>query len=353
MAAGTDAARARQAAEQSNGMECGGADRSGTGTSEASGRGRLGIGLAAVGRPAYITPGRSVDLPGQRSIEDLRTRSAEVLDAAYQGGIRYFDVARSYGHAERFLRAWVDARQVADDIVVGSKWGYRYVGDWRTDARVHEVKDHSLAAFNRQLSESREILGNLLAIYHIHSVTPDTGTLNDRDLLAALARLRDSGVEIGLSVSGPDQSECIREALRVRIAGAPLFTSVQATWNPLEPSAGAALREAAAEGVRVIVKECLANGRLAPGRSETDTNAAQIQQLADSVGVGIDQFALAIALAQPWAWRVLSGAATTAQVNSNLAGADIRIGAEHLAAALEAAESPQQYWSKRSARAWR
>ncbi len=45
-------------------------------------------------------------------------------------------------------------------------------------------------------------------------------------------------------------------------SGQPLFDSVQATWNLLEQSAGAALLEAQQRGVSVIIKEGMANGRL-------------------------------------------------------------------------------------------
>ena len=312
----------------------------------------LGIGLAAVARPAYITAGRAGDLPGDRTVDALRARTFEVLDAAYAGGIRYVDVARSYGYAERFLRDWMDTHPEIADITVGSKWGYRYVGDWRMDAAVHEIKDHSRDAFTRQLAETRAILETRLGIYHIHSATPETGVLADRDLMSALARLRDTGVAIGLSVSGPSQADSIREAMRIRVDGTPLFTSVQATWNPLEPSAGAALEEAAHHGARVIVKEALANGRLVPGQQGDDPGAARMAHIADEVGMRIDCLALAAALSRPWVWRVLSGAVDAGQVRENLSAVGVSVSAGAMSALGEVAEEPNRYWSGRSARSW-
>ena len=44
---------------------------------------RIGLGLAALGRPAYITGGRSADLP-DRSVAGLRARTWSMLDAAYE-----------------------------------------------------------------------------------------------------------------------------------------------------------------------------------------------------------------------------------------------------------------------------
>src|SRR5579862_1580929 len=162
---------------------------------------RIGLGLAALGRPAYITSGREQDLP-DRSVTGLRTRTFSMLDAAYGAGVTYVDAARSYGRAEEFLAGWLADRGHAD-VIVGSKWGYRYTGDWRLDAPVQEVKEHSLAMFTTQLAESRALLGNRLALYQVHSLTPDSPLFTDAPLLAALSGLRADGVIIGLSTSGP------------------------------------------------------------------------------------------------------------------------------------------------------
>jgi len=58
---------------------------------------------------------------------------------------------------------------------------------------------------------------------------------------------------IGLSLSGPRQAQTLERALAARIDGMRIFDTVQATWNVLEPSAGAALRAAHDAGVGVIV----------------------------------------------------------------------------------------------------
>src|SRR5690348_1717417 len=102
---------------------------------------RLGLGLAAIGRPAYMTPGRDEDLGSDRSIDSMQRRCLALLDAAYAAGIRYVDTARSYGLAEQFLSAWWTTRGLANGaMVIGSKWGYTYTGAWRVDAELHEVK---------------------------------------------------------------------------------------------------------------------------------------------------------------------------------------------------------------------
>src|SRR5438093_5023871 len=87
---------------------------------------RIGLGLAAVGRPGYINLGHEVDLPADRTVAALRERVHALLDEAYAAGVRYFDVARSYGRAEEFLADWLHARPEVVDALVGSKWGYTY-----------------------------------------------------------------------------------------------------------------------------------------------------------------------------------------------------------------------------------
>jgi aryl-alcohol dehydrogenase-like predicted oxidoreductase len=232
---------------------------------------------------------------GRRTLEH---RSHELLDAAYGAGVRYFDVARSYGSAEEFLASWLLQRAPAD-VTIGSKWGYTYVGEWRMDADVHEVKDHSLAALTRQFAESRGILGSDLDLYQIHSATLESGVLEDRAVLAELVRIGAEGIVVGLTVSGPRQADVIRRALEI---GGP-FRSVQATWNLLEPSAGAALGEAHDAGWGVIVKEAVANGRLAGSGAPED-----LGRIASDRDATADRIAIAAVLAQPWCDVVLSGA---------------------------------------------
>lgn len=313
---------------------------------------RLGIGLAAVARPAYITSGRDRDLGAARGIDDLRARTWALLDAAHTAGVRYVDVARSYGRSEEFVAGWLAARPGTGDVEVGSKWGYRYVGGWRVDAEVHEVKDHSAEAFAEQSGQTLALLGDRLRIYHVHSATLDTGVLDDVAVHRAMADLRDRGVRVGVSTSGPAQADAVRRALDVRVDGEPLFTSVQSTWNVLEPSVGPALAEAAESGAHVIVKEAVANGRLAPGGGDGSPGVRRAEALAAELGVPIDRLAVAAALAQPWAGRVLSGAVDPAHLASNVAAARLTVPAGLVEEIAAVGGSAQEYWGARSRRRW-
>ena len=82
--------------------------------------------------PSSFRRNDDIGLREQRSVDAMRERCFAVLDAAWASGIRYFDAARSYGRSEEFLAAWLSARAIAPaDVVVGSKWGYRYTADWQ------------------------------------------------------------------------------------------------------------------------------------------------------------------------------------------------------------------------------
>ncbi|MEU1422437.1 aldo/keto reductase [Kitasatospora sp. NPDC005751] len=324
-----------------------------TGPAAAPSLARFGLGTAAVGRPGYITLGRELDLPAGRTVEAMRERTHDLLDAAYAAGVRYFDTARSYGRAEEFVGEWLAARpRLASEVVIGSKWGYTYTADWRASGvPVHEVKEHSTAVFDRQIKETRQLLGGLPQVYLVHSVTPDSPALGDRALHERLAALAAEGVRIGLSTSGPAQAATVRAALEVTVAGRPLFAAVQSTWNLLEPSAGPALAEAHAAGWLVVVKEGMANGRLAD-RNATGPGTAALRELAARTGATCDALALAAAAARPWADIVLSGAATPEQLASNLSAAGLDLAAADLAALTVLAEPAEAYWRSRAALPW-
>jgi aryl-alcohol dehydrogenase-like predicted oxidoreductase len=300
----------------------------------------IGLGLAALGRPGYLNLGHGDDLGGDKSVAALRRRAHAVLDAAYAEGVRYFDAARSYGRAEEFLASWLGERGIEPGAVtIGSKWGYTYTADWQVDADPPEVKELTAATLRRQLAETRAHLGPWLSLYQIHSATLESGVLEDGDVAGELDRLRDSGVAVGLTVTGTDQGETVERALD---RGG--FDCVQATYNLLERSAGPALERAHAAGLGVIVKEALANGRLTPRG-----DCHPLQQAAARLGTGADAVAVAWVLAQPWVDVVLSGASTEDQLRSNLAALRVTTLDPELD---DLAEPSERYWSTRSELSW-
>ena len=324
---------------------------------------RLGLGLAALGRPGYVTLNHASDLGGRYDPAIMELHTHRVLDAAFEAGIRHIDAARSYGRAEDFVASWLRKRAIEPgEISVASKWGYTYTAGWSTSATQHEVKDHSLAAFKSPLAESIERLGRHLSLYQIHSVTAESKTLEDDALIDAIAGLRTRGIRAGLSVSGAGQDVAIRRSLEVRRDGERVFDSVQATWNLFERGAESALRDAHGAGMKVVVKESLANGRLSgkreEGRGKRDEDdvlfpaVARIRELAEGRGTTIEMLALGAALARPWADVVLTGAATVGQIQSNVAALELGYDPELEEKLRSVAIDSTEYWRARSSFRW-
>ena len=314
----------------------------------------IGLGLAALGRPGYINLGHADDLGRDYDVAAMREHAHVMLDTAYEHGVRYFDAARSYGRAEAFLGSWLEMKENASNCVVGSKWGYTYTADWQTDADEHEVKEHSRPKLDEQWRESQSLLGDHLNLYQIHSATLETGVLDNAEVLERLAEIRAAGVYIGLSLSGPAQAQTLEEALRVQVGGEKLFDTVQATWNVLEPSAGSTLEAAHQEGLGVIVKEALANGRLTR-RNNVPEFAGKLEVLkkqAERLATTVETLALAAVLQQPWVSVVLSGAAKEGDLLENLDAVNVSWDEEVEGALKHLFEPPKAYWQTRSALEW-
>jgi aryl-alcohol dehydrogenase-like predicted oxidoreductase len=96
----------------------------------------------------------------------------------------------------------------------------------------------------------------------------------------------------------------------------------------------------------VLVKEALANGRLA-SRGAPDSLRAEAARL----GVGPDAVALAAVLAQPFVDVVLSGAVTPSQVAENIRARAID-GAAIAARLASLVEPAHQYWAERARLPW-
>jgi aryl-alcohol dehydrogenase-like predicted oxidoreductase len=367
---------------------------------------RIGLGMAALGRPGYINLHRQAVLgdADDRSVAAMRRQAHLVLDRLFQlvaqqqqnqqqqkneaaAGAEedtinpcccWIDCARSYGLSEQFVGEYLRARKALGDqpeskedpqvVIVTSKWGYKYVADFQVslDPGVpHEVKDHSVDTFHQQLAETKALIGDHVVLYQIHSATFDSGILTDHLAHQELAKAKETlGWKMGLSVSGPAQGDVIRTALNIKTlpspsssasssssssSPTPLFDSVQCTWNVLEQSAGPALLEAYETGrVTIIVKEGLANGRVFANE--------HIVAAARDLATTPDALALACILAQPFRPSVLSGAVTPDQLSSNFAAGPLLARDDFhrlLPTLLEQCRMDSQaYWDERSQLAW-
>ena len=205
-----------------------------------------------------------------------------------------------------------------------------------------------------QWKESQETLGEYLDLYQIHSASLESGVLENTAVLNRLAELKSQGIAIGLSSSGAKQGDTLKKALDLEIDGKRLFDSFQTTFNILEQSAASLLASASEEGLAIIIKEALANGRLT-SRNITAGFADSfqvLQRIAFELETNMDSLAIAFVLQYPWADQVLSGAAQKEHLLSNLKAAEIHIPEEYLAKLHQLRESPEIYWQTRTGLAW-
>jgi aryl-alcohol dehydrogenase-like predicted oxidoreductase len=344
---------------------------------------RIGLGMAALGRPGYITLNRTSVLGSERGVQDMKAQAFAVLDKLFETAQPpvWIDCARSYGLSEVFVGDYIKARGIASsNVYLSSKWGYTYVADWNVSLEPgapHEVKDHSVENFVKQCQETIDNLGNSIDLYQIHSATLESGVLSDERVHAALAAAREKyGWKIGLSVSGVHQDEIIRTAMRILVPATSnsestqddtctdtsqekqqqqqrqqtrLFDSVQCTFNLLEQGPMQALKEAHDAGMDIIIKEGLANGRILQHPS--------LLEYAQRLSCSPDQLALGAILAQDWSPSVLSGAVTPQQLESNLGALQVckklQEQPELLQEIMAACRmSTADYWQERSSLAW-
>lgn len=311
---------------------------------------KIGLGLAALGRPGYINIGHGHDLNANYDQHRMEAQTHRMLDEARKLGINYFDVAQSYGKAENFLSSWLKTHQ-NEQVVVGSKWGYYYTAGWSVSTETHEIKEHTISRLNQQWPESRDRLASKLKLYQIHSATFESGVLENVEVLNRLAEIRDQGYLIGFSVSGVHQAAVIERGLEIVIDGESLFGSVQATYNVLEQSAADVLQKASERGLLIIIKEGVANGRLTNRNSEAGYFRT-LRSVAEKYGVSEDAVALGWITSRPFVDVVLSGAATVEQLRSNIQAAELQLSEDEISQLDHLRMDSVRYWQERGNMEW-
>lgn len=312
----------------------------------------IGLGLAALGRPEYINVRSQLD--PDKSVEAYRSNALRVMDFAYENGIRHFDTAASYGKGEQFLRDW-NTKNAYNDVKLSSKWGYSYVANWEIGFNgQHEIKEHSLAKLQEQWLEAQKLLP-ALDTYQIHSATFESGVLENSDVLQALHLIKETtGIKIGLSVSGANQSEVLEAAFNIKVNDNSLFDSFQVTFNILEQSTYKVLQKILQHNKNVIIKEGLANGRLIENINYEHYKSLykRLNELSEKYGVGVDAIALRFIMDYLKPQLVLSGASSIRQLNENMQARTFVLNKNELSDLKSFASEPKQYWQERSSLSW-
>lgn len=290
--------------------------------------GRLGLGTAPLGS-LY------------REVGEAQAR--ETLEAAWDGGIRYFDTAPHYGLglAERRLGAFLHDKP-RDEYLVSTKVGrvlepnLAFAGG-RDLANGFDVPDDLVRRFDpsadgirRSLDDSLERMGlDRIDILYLHDPDQYDLDLGLREGLPALAALRDEGLVRAIGV-GVNDSAVAARAVR---EGDLDLVMIAGRYTLLEQTAATDLLPAAAErGVRIVDAAPFNSGLLAtndPGAgahynySEAPAavidRARELARTCAEFGVELPAAAIQFPLRHPLVATVVAGTAKATAVTENLA----------------------------------
>lgn len=309
---------------------------------------QLGLGTAAIGRPLYINI-RTAPLADFDRIS-FKKSGINFLENAYQAGIRYFDTAPGYGIAEEMISEWLQTHPHVD-VEIATKWGYEYLADLNPHATEHERKEHSLEMLNNQWEKSLQRTPNVSSL-QIHSATFETGVLKNEEVLNRLAEIKSTGIKIGLTTSGDNQTEVLKFALDIEHEGLPLFEVFQVTYNVFDQSLFSIKKDL--ENKRIIIKEGLANGRVFPNSNYPNYSATykELTRLAEKYNVGPDAIALRFCMDSIHPYKVLSGASEMDHLQQNLAVRNLRLSENEIHDLQRFAVPPSPYWKERKQLPW-
>jgi D-threo-aldose 1-dehydrogenase len=289
--------------------------------------GRLGYGAAAVGN-LY------------RAVDDESAR--QLLDTAWDGGIRYYDTAPHYGLglSERRLGEML-RRRPREEFVVSTKVGRLLVPDpdgaTRRDDDIFEVPadhrrvwDFSEAGVRRSLEDSLGRLGldhiDVLYLHDVERSGQDIAEVVDSGV-AALARLREEGLVRAIGVGTADLG-AIERAVRTDAID---LVMLPGRYTLLEAPAKDVVALCQERGVGIVNVAVFNSGLLAtPEPSEAShyeyrevppdklQRAQDLARTCRELGVDLPTAALQFSARHPAVVSVVVGADTPEQIQQNV-----------------------------------
>lgn len=264
--------------------------------------------------------------------------SAEVIHAALDAGVNFFDTAESYGDgkSEEYLGRALRGRR--DDVVIATKFGHRSGHPHRGAHPDHIPK--ALEGSLRRLGTDR------VDLYQIHTPDPNVPiaeTLGALDALVTAGKVREIGCS-NFSLAQLEEADAVRTPHGVR------FASVQNEFNLLQREEQDVVTACARDGRAFLPYYPLASGlltgkyrvgkeppegtriteggRYAPLLDEENLELVErLARYAESHGRTILDLAFGWLLSFPAVASVIAGATSAAQIRSNAAAAGWRLSA--------------------------
>lgn len=284
-------------------------------------------------------------------------QAADVLEKAYEGGMRYFDSAPLYGHGLSELRLGTFLRTIdRGTATVSTKVG-RYVvppygesvnyGLWASPLRLKPVFDYSYAGTMRSLEQSASRLGIAdFDLIYIHDVDRFThGDAYERcfneaieGCYRALDDLRKAGHIKAIGV-GVNESDVATRFIRACSLDAVMMAG---RYTLLDRSAEAdLLPEAQKQGIEIVVAGVFNSGILATGPSnsgatfdygappdEVIARAKKIEEICARHDVPLQAAAIQFPFKNPQVTAAVLGMSRPERIAENLGWSQIAIPAE-------------------------
>jgi aryl-alcohol dehydrogenase-like predicted oxidoreductase len=175
---------------------------------------------------------------------DSDRESDELLSAALDLGITFFDTARSYGSSEERIGRWLAAEPSRRArIALSTKTGYGVDG----------VPDWSAECLRRAIDDAlRRLRTDVIDVMHLHSC-PRAALDREEDVIVPLERARAAGKIRVVAYSGDN------DAL-AHAGGSTRFGAIQCSVNVFDQRAlDGAIVSAVTRGAGVVAKRALGN----------------------------------------------------------------------------------------------
>lgn len=199
----------------------------------------IGFGSFKIGRNQKIKYAQGYDLPSDAEADRL-------LNGVLDLGINLIDTAPAYGLAEQRIGQFIAHRRA--EYGLSSK-----VGETFENGESHF--DFSAGAVERSVHRSLQRLRtNVLDLLLIHSDGRDMQILQDGQAVAALQKLKQSGLVRFIGLSGKTV-----EGARAAMAWADVL---MIEFHPADRSHASLIAEAGARGIGVLIKKPLAAGHI-------------------------------------------------------------------------------------------